>query len=158
MLEKIGDLGNKPGLLAASPLHIVSAAGIAACLLLRILKTSVSGNMDIERAKSAIFLAINIMKQISAGGNETAGKFVLILNQLWNSSKAFRKSEGSEYSGLRIRSRLSMSVTIDAFWRWRDEFDTQHRTLLLSQESTEGKTLLDHQVNKMANVDKSRSA
>lgn len=51
-----------------------------------------------------------------------------------------------------------MSVTIDAFWRWRDEFDTQHRTLLLSQESTEGETLLDHQVNKMANVDKSRSA
>ncbi|KAJ9190804.1 transcriptional regulator family: Fungal Specific TF [Paecilomyces variotii] len=138
VLEKIGDIGNKPGLLAASPLHIVSAAGIAACLLLRILKTSVSGNMDIERAKSAIFLGINIMKQISAGGNETAGKFVLILNQLWNSSKAFRKSEGSEYSGLRIRSRLSMSVTIDAFWRWRDEFDTQHRTLLLSQESTEG--------------------
>lgn len=146
VIEGVGDLGKRPGLLAATPLYIFSAAAISACSLLRILKSSLSRDVDIERAKSALFLGINIMKQISAGGNESAAKCVVILNQLWNSSKAFRKQEGSEYWGLRIRSRLSMSIVLDTVWWWRDEFDAQHRTLF-SQEITEGTDLSIPKIN-----------
>nr|ANF07292.1 C6 transcription factor 2 [Paecilomyces fulvus] len=137
VIERVGDWGKRPGLLPATPLYVFSATAISAFSLLRILKSSIPRDVDIERAKSALFLGINIMKQISAGGNESAAKCVVILNQLWNSSKAFRKPDGSEYSGLRIRSRFSMSAVLDSVWWWRDEFDAQYRTLLLSQETTE---------------------
>ncbi|KAF2470119.1 uncharacterized protein BDR25DRAFT_355830 [Lindgomyces ingoldianus] len=43
--------------------------------------------------------------------------------QLWRSSKPFRRKDGRVDSlGLRLRTWLSMSVSFDMFWYWREEF------------------------------------
>lgn len=76
---------------------------------------------------------------MSVESNDSPAKAVIILNQLWNSSKAFRKADGSEYTALRIRSRLVLSPVLDAVWWWRDEFDPLARALNSTQgEQTEG--------------------
>ena len=107
--------------------------------LLRILKCFASRDLDIERAKACFFTAINLEKQMSVESNDSPAKAVIILNQLWNSSKAFRKADGSEYTALRIRSRLVLSPVLDAVWWWRDEFDPLARALNSTQgEQTEG--------------------
>jgi transcriptional regulatory protein LEU3 len=46
-----------------------------------------------------------------------------IMNDLWHSNKVFRKKNGQvESLGLRLRTRLGMSVSYDMFWYWREEF------------------------------------
>lgn len=47
----------------------------------------------------------------------------LIMHDLWHSNKVFRRKDGRiESLGLRLRTRLSMSVSYDMFWYWREEF------------------------------------
>lgn len=45
-----------------------------------------------------------------------------VLTQLWNSSRVFKKPNGTEAVGLRIRSRLYVSVALDGVVWWREEF------------------------------------
>lgn len=45
------------------------------------------------------------------------------MKDLWGSDKVFRKKDGRvESLYLRLRTRLSMSVSYDMFWYWREEF------------------------------------
>lgn len=73
---------------------------------------------------------------MTVGSNDMAAKMVLVLNQLWNSSKAFRKPDGVESTALRIRSRLVVSPVVDAVWWWRDEFDPHGRFGNVPQATT----------------------
>lgn len=129
VIDCVAERGKRPGSLPATPLYVFSSLMLASFILLRILKSSASRDLDAERAKSSLFLAINIAKQISTDSNDSAAKCVMILNQLWNSSKAFKKSDGTD-TPLRIRSRLLLSPVLDAVWWWRDEFDSQYRPLV----------------------------
>ncbi|OGM47736.1 Zn(II)2Cys6 transcription factor [Aspergillus bombycis] len=70
---------------------------------------------------------------MSVQNNDAAAKTVIVLNQLWNSTKAFRKSDGSDFPTLRIRSRLMLSPVVDAVWWWREEHDPQYRSGVPSQ-------------------------
>lgn len=94
------------------------------------LKGTTPQDLDLERARASLFTGINLAKQMSLDSNDLATKSVIFLNQLWTSTKAFRKSDGSEYTALRIRSRLVLSLILDAVWWWRDEFDVQYRVLV----------------------------
>lgn len=129
VIDCVAERGKRPGSLPATPLYVFSSLMLASFILLRILKSSASRDLDAERAKSSLFLAINIAKQISTDSNDSAAKCVMILNQLWNSSKAFKKSDGTD-TPLRIRSRLLLSPVLDAVWWWRDEFDSQYKPLV----------------------------
>jgi hypothetical protein len=75
---------------------------------------------------------------MSTDRTDTAAKTITVVNQLWNSSKAFRKADGSEYTALRIRSRLILSQILDAVWWWRDEFDPGARAKVRGTESFDG--------------------
>jgi hypothetical protein len=115
---------------------------IASVALLRILKSSTCQVLDTGRARASYFTAINLAKQMSVESTDMAAKTVTILNALWNSSKAFRKADGSEYTGLRIRSRLAISAVVDAVWWFRDEFDPLSRSVVLAQAEPDDGTVL----------------
>jgi len=107
-----------------APVQIGFGLLLASMSLLRILKSKVaSSGLETSRARASFFTAINLAKEMSTDRTDTAAKTITVLNQLWNSRKAFRKSDGSEYTALRIRSRLILSQVLDAVWWWRDEFD-----------------------------------
>ena len=136
IIELAENLGEKLNSLSAAPLHILCGTLVALEALLRILKSSASCGLDTERAKLCFFKGINLSKQLSVVSHDAAAKMVTIMTQLWHSSKAFRRPDGSEYVTLRIRSRLVLSPLLDTVGWWRDEFDTQHRATAMPQEST----------------------
>lgn len=146
VIDSVKDLGDKLGALSTAPIQVNTGTLLASVALLRILKCFASSgldSLDTERAKACFFTAINLEKQMSVESNDAAAKAVVILSQLWNSTKAFRKADGSEYTALRIRSRLVLSPVLDAVWWWRDEFDPLARTMAPSQgDTTEGNTTI----------------
>ncbi|THY27367.1 hypothetical protein D6D01_04141 [Aureobasidium pullulans] len=116
------------------PYYIASALLFASYALLRILKSTIpflSG--ETEEARTAFFLAISLTKRLSIDTNDMCSKSVTYLTQLWNSSKAFKRADGTDQLVLRARSRLSNSHVVDAIIWWREEFDphfkAQMRTL-----------------------------
>lgn len=130
VIDFIQSLGQRLGELAIVPVSVTFGLLLASVTLLRMLKSTTPQGLDLERAKASLFTGINIAKQMSLDSNDLAAKSMIFLNQLWTSTKAFRKSDGSEYTALRIRSRLVLSPILDAVWWWRDEFDVQYRTMV----------------------------
>lgn len=60
-----------------------------------------------------------------------------IMNDLWSSNKVFRKKNGQiESLGLRLRTRLGMSVSFDMFWYWREEFGHMQNPYSNGEETT----------------------
>lgn len=59
---------------------------------------------------------------LSKAGGDPPDKHATALTQLYNSTRAFKRPDGSDYTVLRIRTRLSMSTAFDAIWWWKEEF------------------------------------
>ncbi|KAJ5354396.1 uncharacterized protein N7496_012829 [Penicillium cataractarum] len=130
LIDYVQVLSDRFGFLSMAPVHICFALLLASTSLLRILKSTVaSQGLETGRARAALFTAINLAKQISTDSADIAAKTVMILSSTWNSNKAFRRADGSDYPALRIRGRLVLSPILDAVWWWRDEFDPQSRTV-----------------------------
>ncbi|OAL21694.1 hypothetical protein AYO22_07636 [Fonsecaea multimorphosa] len=91
-------------------------------VLLRLLKTSLSRYIDVERAKSALFLGISLHKRMSVQNDDLPARNGVALTQLWNSTRVFKRPNGAEVVALRIRSRLTGSVVLDGIVWWREEF------------------------------------
>ena len=137
MIDSIQALADRLGSLSMAPIPVCYGLLVSSTSLLRILKSTASQSLDFNRARSSLFLAINLAKKMSVESTDTAAKLTTILKQLWNSKKAFRKPDGSEYTALRIRSRLTHSVVIDTVWWWRDEFDPQTRDITLARAESD---------------------
>jgi predicted ATPase len=106
------------------PSYIICALLYASYALLRILKSSINVfSGETEEAKSSLFLAIGLMKSLSIDNNDMCSKSCMYLTQLWNSSRAFKKADGSDMLDLRARSRLNGSHVVDTILWWREEFD-----------------------------------
>lgn len=130
LIDYVQVLSDRFGFLSMAPVHIIFALLLASTSLLRILKSTVaSQGLETTRARSSLFTAINLAKQISTDSADVAAKTVMVLSSIWNSNKAFRRADGSDYPALRIRGRLVLSPILDAVWWWRDEFDPQSRSV-----------------------------
>ncbi|OJJ46045.1 hypothetical protein ASPZODRAFT_133006 [Penicilliopsis zonata CBS 506.65] len=135
VIEHVDELGKDFGLMVATPCHMFYGVMFASISLIRIFKSSGVNDIDVERARICYFASINIVRKMVVENNDTPSKAVSILQQLWNSSKAFRKSDGSEFVNLRLRSRMALSPIVDATWWWRDEFESTYRTMLPAEST-----------------------
>ncbi|KAJ5238197.1 hypothetical protein N7489_008288 [Penicillium chrysogenum] len=139
LIDYIQGLADRMGSLFMAPVQISFGLLLASMSLLRILKSDyASSGLDTSRAQASFFATINLAKQMSTDRSDTAAKMITVLNQLWISSKAFRKPDGSEYTALRIRSRLILSQILDAVRWWRDEYDPNVRAKMQGTESVDG--------------------
>ncbi|KIX07004.1 uncharacterized protein Z518_04980 [Rhinocladiella mackenziei CBS 650.93] len=116
-LDKTGQI-----CLAASGIFFYFGLAWPCHTLLRLLKTSFSRYIDVERAKAALFLGISLHKRMSLQNDDLPARNGVALTQLWNSNRVFKKPNGSEAIALRIRSRLTGSVVLDGLVWWREEF------------------------------------
>ncbi|KAJ5153623.1 uncharacterized protein N7500_009062 [Penicillium coprophilum] len=139
LVDYVQGLADRLGSLFMAPVSISFGLLLASMSLLRILKSNfASSGLDTSRAQASFFAAINLAKQMSTDRSDTAAKMITVLNQLWNSNKAFRRSDGSDHTTLRIRSRLILSLILDAVWWWRDEYDPHTRAQMRGTESADG--------------------
>ncbi|KAJ5937586.1 hypothetical protein N7454_003928 [Penicillium verhagenii] len=128
LIDYIQSLTDRVSSLAMTPAQIHFGLLLASTSLLRILKSpAASHGLETIRARSSLFTAINLAKHMSVDSADMASKTVIILNAVWNSNKAFRRPDGSEFTVLRIRGRLVLSPVIDTVWWWRDEYDPPTR-------------------------------
>ncbi|KAF2103010.1 hypothetical protein NA57DRAFT_71993 [Rhizodiscina lignyota] len=125
LLEHVDRMDKDSQVLGYAPYQVIAGTIIASYTLLRLLKTSASRFLEVERAKSSFFLSLNISKRLIVDNDDLPSRNLQLLTLLWNSEKAFKDADGSEFSTLRIRSRLAMSPVFDAVWWWRTEFGGQ---------------------------------
>lgn len=144
MVDTVQAMADRMAYISMAPNMVCRGLLLASASLLRILKSAAARSLDFGRARSSLFLAINLAKQMSVESTDTAAKMATILNQLWNSRKAFRKADGSEYTALRIRNRLVYGLVIDTVWWWRDEFDPQTRDTILTRTEPDSDNFLPH--------------
>lgn len=139
LIDYVQALSDRIGFLSMAPVQIGFGVLLASISLLRILKSNIACSViETSRARTSFFATINLAKQMSTDRTDTAAKTITVVNQLWNSGKAFRKADGSEYTALRIRSRLILSQILDAVWWWRDEFDPGARAKVRGTEPSDG--------------------
>ena len=143
LIDYVHSMADRLECLAMCPAQMGFGLLLASTTLLRILKSpTASHGLETTRARTSIFTAINMAKLMSVDSADMASKTVIVLNSIWNSSKAFRKTDGGEYTALRIRSRLVLSPILDAVWWWRDEFDPPSRTMRSVVEPADGKVFM----------------
>ncbi|KAJ5233137.1 hypothetical protein N7468_006093 [Penicillium chermesinum] len=128
VIDYVQSLTDRVASLTMLPNQIAWGLLLAATSLTRILKSqSAAEGVETIRARSSLFTAINLAKQMSVDSADLSAKTVTVLTSIWNSNKAFRKADGTDFTTLRIRGRLALSPVLDAVWWWRDEFDPQSR-------------------------------
>ncbi|KAF1927574.1 C6 zinc finger domain-containing protein [Didymella exigua CBS 183.55] len=97
---------------------------LAGFSILRLVRSPLAQHLDLTAGEQAYFQAVEFLKNVSMQSGDVEIRTALIMNELWNSNKVFRRRDGRiESLGLRLRTRLSMSVTYDMFWYWREEFN-----------------------------------
>jgi transcriptional regulatory protein LEU3 len=99
---------------------------LASFTILRIVNSHLADSLDYERGRKCYFANIQLHRKMSIQEGDLASRASIIMTQLWTSKNAFKQPDGSNDSlVLLCRSRLSMSVVFDCFWRWRREFAGQ---------------------------------
>ncbi|CAO2651831.1 Nn.00g001140.m01.CDS01 [Neocucurbitaria sp. VM-36] len=96
---------------------------LAGFTILRLVRSPLAQHLDLAAGEKAFFQAVQFLKNVSLQQGDIGLRTALIMNDLWGSSRVFRRKDGRvESLGLRLRTRLSMSVSYDMFWYWREEF------------------------------------
>ncbi|KAH8901824.1 hypothetical protein BR93DRAFT_932662 [Coniochaeta sp. PMI_546] len=112
------------------------AVSLAAMVILRVLRSTLSLQVNAEMGEAMYFEAIRLSKMHSVLNDDLDARNAIILSQLWSSTRTFQFKDGS-VDGLRLllRARLSMSVFFDAHWWWRAEFGGRSNPYLESETS-----------------------
>ena len=96
---------------------------LAGFVILKLVRSSLAPHLDLAAGEKAFFQAVQFLKSVSLQQGDIYVRTALIMSDLWSSNKVFRKKNGQvESLGLRLRTRLGMSVSYDMFWYWREEF------------------------------------
>jgi hypothetical protein len=92
-------------------------------IILKLVRSEFAQHLDLVAGERAYFQAVQFCKNMSLQQGDLSARAAAIMTNLWSSTKVFKKRDGSvESLGLRLRTRLSMSVSFDMFWYWREEF------------------------------------
>ncbi|UPX17520.1 uncharacterized protein EKO05_0007869 [Ascochyta rabiei] len=120
---------------------------LAGFSILRLVRSPLAQHLDLASGEQAFFQAAQFLKNVSLQPGDIGVRTAMIMHDLWNSSKVFRRKDGRiESLGLRLRTRLSMSVSYDMFWYWREEFGNMQNpyngdeNVLASNEATQPNT------------------
>ena len=124
MVEAAAKLDSEQGF--SAPAYMGKMLHLAACVILRLSRSSLGQSLDSSRGQRAYFSTIEFHRKVSIQHNDVASRSTVILTQLWTSQNIFMQPDGSVDSfKFLCRKRLAMSIVFDLFWRWRNEFAGQ---------------------------------
>ena len=110
-LDKTNDFGNYAN---GMQMRAVSLAG---AIILRVLRSSLSPQVNVEMGEAMFFEAIRLSKKRSVRIDDLDARNAIILTQLWSSTSTFQFKNGS-VDGLRLllRARLVCLATSSSFF------------------------------------------
>lgn len=116
-------MSQQTALPSVSQSFIDRTIALAGFSILRLVRSSLAQHLDLGVGEQAFSQAVQFLKNVSLQPGDIGVRTALIMRDLWNSSRVFRRKDGRmEPLALRLRTRLSMSVSYDMFWYWREEF------------------------------------
>ncbi|KAF2792906.1 hypothetical protein K505DRAFT_277967 [Melanomma pulvis-pyrius CBS 109.77] len=121
-MEAIRELETTVQISLYCPNYIFQGILLAACTLLKLFKSYPPKTFNEKEHTSALFLAINMFKNISVVNNDIPAKVSGFLTQLWSSPMVYREADGGYIQSLQVENRLTMSVVFDCLWWWRKLF------------------------------------
>lgn len=96
---------------------------LAGFTVLRLVRSPLAQHLDVATGERAFSQAVQYLKSVSLQKGDIGERTALIMKDLWNSDRTFRRKDGQlDPLALRLRTRLSMSVSYDMFWYWREIF------------------------------------
>ena len=96
---------------------------LAGFTILRLVRSPLAQHLDLLAGERAFSQAYDFLQNVSLQPGDIHFRTAHIMKDLWGSDKVFRKKDGRvESLYLRLRTRLSMSISYDMFWYWREEF------------------------------------
>lgn len=120
---------------------------LAGFSILRLVRSPLAQHLDLAVGEKAFSQAVQFLKTVSLQQGDIGIRTALIMKDLWGSNKLFHRKDGRvESLALRLRTRLSMSVSYDMFWYWREEFGNMQNpyngeeTVLPSNTATQPST------------------
>lgn len=122
-IDTIIELDSTIRVLLHCPGYVFHGVVLAACTLLRLIKSYSKRASNEKDQTKAFFSAINICKEISVVNNDTSAKISQILSGLWSSTKIYKNEQGDSVRSLQVRNRLTMSVVFDCIW-WSRKLST----------------------------------
>ncbi|KAL4938116.1 hypothetical protein BDV06DRAFT_232093 [Aspergillus oleicola] len=123
VIDAVSDLSHEVESLAVCPSQVWFGLLLAGSILLRLIKGHPTDKIDFDKAREYFMQTLNLTKLMVVNASDMPTKIVTFLSHLYNSTKAFRKVDGSIMIQLRIRSRLALCPIIDAMWWFKDEFE-----------------------------------
>jgi len=123
LTQSVTDLTNHTNLMSICPSFIDRTMTLAGFIILKLVRSPCAQHLDLAAGERAYFQAVQSCKNMSIQHNDLCARAAAIMSSLWGSLRVFKRKDGTvESLGLRLRTRLSMSVSFDMFWYWREEF------------------------------------
>ena len=114
------------------PTYIWLMLGLAACALLRLLRSrssSLPEFINVSEGRQSYFAAVTLLRKTSIEPDDGPGRLAGALTQLWTSKRASEFTEatgvGSSADLRRPQSRLAMSLFYETLQWYRDEYGGQ---------------------------------
>jgi transcriptional regulatory protein LEU3 len=83
-----------PGYISHLPHYFLRAMSTAAHCILRLCRSPLRQNLDLQDAETTFFMAVNLLKQASIDTNDLYSMSSIILPQLWSSNAVFVRADG----------------------------------------------------------------
>lgn len=140
-------IADQTSLPSVSQSFIDRTIALAGFTILRLVRSSLATHLDLAIGEQAFLHAVQFLQNVSLQQGDIGLRTAMIMTDLWNSNRVFRREDGRvEPLALRLRTRLSMSISYDMFWYWREEFGNMQNPYnseeapLLSCEDTQPNT------------------
>ncbi|KAF7190402.1 Regulatory protein LEU3 [Pseudocercospora fuligena] len=126
LIELAMELDKSANIADFGPVFFARLLDSAAIAILRLCRSDISDQLDLDRGRKAYFALIVFHRKHSVRQDDAFARFSIILTNLWTSTRIFKSENGSTDSlHVRSRARLGMSMVYDCFWWWRQEYGRQ---------------------------------
>lgn len=126
LIELVSSLDQTENFAFYGPVFVSKYLQLAACTVLKIVRSEVRGSLNVARGQKSYFSVIQLHKVLSIRSDDVFARSTIILTQLWTSKKVFRYADGVTHPlAVRFHSRYGASALFDCYWWWRQEFAGQ---------------------------------
>jgi hypothetical protein len=130
------------GILRFASNYILQMITAACFALLKLLSSFFAKDVEFERGRQLFHRTIQAIRSMSIINNDLPWRLAELMVQMWNGARVEKRSQMINNGNggdtrtviddslqLKVRCRMSMSLMFDSIWRWREEFQSQGRSL-----------------------------
>lgn len=124
LINMASDADKQSNFMIYCPNYYCQSLTSAASVVLKIVHSSYSKYIPLDRGKGAFNTVLSLLRKSSLENNDLWGRGSMILMQLWGLYQLKPEKKYQEPT-LRVKTRYTASVLHDSLWTWREEFGSQ---------------------------------